>query len=662
MQEEKKARSELLVKKPSLYAAECLLNQVKPSELHDHVYLHAQKDIEQAVTLDAGHRTDLLNEEEQTDSNTSMKISTIEENDHHILDLLLSESFSDAELGLDQPLVPTTYNSEERGSCINNDIETNVKSREVTNLQDLEESLMSNPEKEEINNVLISQDVIESLVSVKHVALIALDSLLRQIVADHNSHIMESEIRSTHTKMDSWRKRSFSFSHSLSQNTNHELDHLPQEERNSWIRSQLLADIAHNATKLSIGNEMLQTDSIQQYSPDVATLDIIRRQLNSSSSVILSDDYSLACTLAALLGYLYRILELCDPKNPNQSSTSELPNIIQTSEEILQSASSEDIYSTLHKEVTNLQSRRASLNIYKNVTDERLATWNEIDRLMEIVASLCHERSNNDPPPEYSNNLTEEDNEAVVDPPKYPLVGGNLKIKIDNEKTKLDLDNVISAIDRVYNVAPQLNNQRVELNSRQKKRLTAAALSNVIQKLSRGRLEGQRVDSSSIVKYQTLNRLVDQINKAAERSFVDQRVELSPRQIRQHEVAKLNGIIERLEKNRMTNQDWHSPEQLLIQDLTRLTNELTKTSVDTIYTSQRYKLSPDKERDMFMNSIIKKVEKMQSYRMEDQDAESPTERKERAWKEIENVLTKQEYSPSMNYQRATLTPKKQNFS
>ncbi|KAF0383477.1 hypothetical protein F8M41_011727 [Gigaspora margarita] len=612
-----------------------------------------------SMPANLGHRTNLLNEEEQANSSTSMQIPTIEENDHHILDLLLNESFSEAELGLDQPLVPTTYTSEEKNSCNNNDIEVIDQQKEIIDdLQGLEESLISNPEKEKINNVLISQDVIESLTSVKHVALIALDSLLRQILADHNSHIKTSEIRSTCARTDFLRQRSFSFSHSPSQNANPELENIPKEERNSWIRSQLLADIAHNATKLSNNNEMMQIDSRQQHSPDVVTLDIIRRQLNSSSSVILSDDYSLACTLAALLGYLYRILELCDSKNSGSSFESELPNTVQTSEEILQPIS-EDIYSTLHKEVKNLQNQRASLNLHNNVTDERLATWNEIDRLMEIIAGLCRERSNNDPPPKYSHDLTEGDNETVIDPPKYPSVIRNLNITKDNEKTKLDLDNVISAIDRVYCVAPQLNNQRVELSPRQKKKLTAATLSSVIQKLSSGRLEEQRADSSSIIKYQTLNRLVDQINKAAERSFVDQRVELSPRQIRQHEVAKLNGIIERLEKNRMTNQDWHPPEQLLIQDLTRLTNELTKTSTNNIYTSQRYKLSPDQERDMFMNSIFKKVEKMQSYRMDDQDAELP---QERAWKEIENLLIKQQYSPSMNYQRATLNPKKTNFN
>ncbi|CAG8680079.1 3454_t:CDS:2, partial [Dentiscutata heterogama] len=109
-----------------------------------------------SMPANLGHRTNLLNEEEQANSNTSMQIPTIEENDHHILDLLLNESFSEVELGLDQPL--TKYTSEEKNSSSNNnDIETIDQSREIIDdLQDLEESLVSN-EKEEINNVLISQ-------------------------------------------------------------------------------------------------------------------------------------------------------------------------------------------------------------------------------------------------------------------------------------------------------------------------------------------------------------------------------------------------------------------------------------------------------------------------------------------------------------------------
>ena len=79
----------------------------------------------------------------------------------------------------------------------------------------------------------------------------------------------------------------------------------------------------------------------------------------------------------------------------------------------------DNFYSALHKEVTTLQNRRASISQQSSATDERLATWNEIDRLMEIIASLCQDRSNIDPPPKYSYNIDEKDGSTLIDPPKY---------------------------------------------------------------------------------------------------------------------------------------------------------------------------------------------------------------------------------------------------
>ncbi|RHZ79050.1 hypothetical protein Glove_152g46 [Diversispora epigaea] len=560
------------------------------------------------------------------------------ESNPHILDLLLNESFSELELGLE----PTSnLNLTEGGNVeINHSIEANDLSRKSNdNLES------SGDGKEEINNALVSQDVIESLIAVKHVALFALDSLLHQIVSDQTSAL---------TLQRSASRRRYSFSNApLSTSSG----------STNRTKSQLLADIAHNATKLGINNEMEQMEPRRLSSPDIITINNIRHQLDSNSPFIPNDDYSLACTLAALLGYLYRILELCEPKNSETNSKTDPETKSDTSANSYNAnvifpnvSNDEDIYNTLHKEVTTLQDRSASLSLQKNVEDERLATWNEIDRLMEIVASLCRDRSNMDPPPSYSNefyNFKDKEQVTGVDPPKY----SSLNIRVDNEKTQRDLENVISAIDRVYDVAPQLNNQRVELNSRQKRELTAAALSTAIQKLSRGRLEEQRAESSTVIKYQTLNHLVDQISKAAERSFVDQRVELSPRQARHIEVAKLNGVIERLEKNRLTNQDWYPPEQLLIQDLTRLTNELAKNAIHPAYELQRYQLTPDKEKNMFMNTVLKRIEKLQSYRLNDQDADSPEERKERVLKEIEAIIDKQLHSPSMDNQRATLSSK-----
>ncbi|CAG8519609.1 10555_t:CDS:2, partial [Funneliformis caledonium] len=497
-----------------------------------------------------------------------------------------------------------------------------------------------------VTKVYEAQDVIESLTTVKYVALIALDSLLRQIVSENTLHILPPpvfKLNTTLSKVDT-RKRSASESHRSCINMNPVFESLPREERDAWLRSQLLAGIADNATKLGVKNEIKQIDS-GPISSDVATLDRIQHHLDANVPYVPNDDYNLACTLAALLGYLYQILELSELQGYVTNSHS--------AEELLHNINGDNIYSTLHKEVTTLQNRRVSLSQHSNVADERLATWNEIDRLMEIVASLCRDRLHIDPPPRYSYDIDDKGGSTIIDPPKYSFLGTGI---MNNEKTKVDLDNVISAIERVYYVAPQLNNQRVELNARQKKELTAATLSSAIQKLSRGRFEEQRAESTSVLKYQTLNCLVDQIQKSAAKSLVNQRVELSPRQVRDFEVAKLSGVIDRLDKNRMTDQDWHPPEQLLIQDLTRLTCELSSP-----YASQRFHLSSAKEKDMYMNNVMKKVGKLRSYRFENQDAHLSTKPDECSYNEIENIIAKMQYSPSMENQRATWSPKKSKF-
>ncbi|CAB4378884.1 hypothetical protein RIR_jg40283.t1 [Rhizophagus irregularis DAOM 181602=DAOM 197198] len=584
-----------------------------------------------------GRPTDLL---EEGESGTGLASPTLpplsfEETDHHILDLLLNESFSELEFDIEQSTLPINSSKDMNASTSHN-FETFYVSEEASNTRNFE-NLMTG--REEMNKVLLSQDVIESLTTVKHVALIALDSLVRQIVSENTLHVLPPPAfkLTMPISRDTWRRRA-SYSHILSSNVSTEFESLSKKERDAWIRSQLLADIADNATKLGTKNEMQQIDSKCISSPDVAALDRIQYHLDANIPFVPNDDYSLACTLAALLGYLYRILELNEIQGNSNSNTSSGPSNSHSAEELIYKC--------------------ASLSHQSKAADERLATWNEIDRLMEIVATLCRDRLNIDPPPRYSCHNDDKNDSTLIEPPKYCSGGIN---KMDCEKTKVDLDNVISAIERVYYVAPQLNNQRVELNPRQKKDITAAALSSAIKKLSRGRYEEQRAEPTLVMKYQTLNCLVNQIQKSATRSFVDQRVVLSPRQVRDLEIAKLNGIIDRLDKNRMTDQDWHSPEQQLVQDLTKLTNELTKSATTPVYASQRFHLSTTKEKDMFMNSVIKKIDKLRSYRLENQDADSPTERRERSCREVEKIVAKMQYSPSMDNQRATWSPKKSKF-
>ncbi|CAG8521757.1 7156_t:CDS:2 [Ambispora leptoticha] len=571
----------------------------------------------------------------EDDSPPTLPPLELSSNDHHILDLMLNESLGQSS-------------------------ETRVSTEQML------EPLLSPTGQEEINNVLLSQDVIESLNTVKHVSLMALDNVLRQIVADDIVHLSTPSSRAIE---NAGRRRAFSDIPSRTNTITNNITIETPEERDMSIRSQILADIAQNATRLGSKNEMRELgggDSSK--ASDLIKLTEIQNQLEANSPIIPNDDYSLACTLAALLENLYRILELIDSSQQQQHLSNSHHLKSHTAEEILQTVNDENVYVTLRNEVTNLQNRHSDFEYRysEDVFDERVATWNEIQRLMDVVSSFCRDRLNNDPPPRYSTTFTENNERSnLMDPPNYSSVLDNNNYyynlsdqKTDNEKTQRDFDNVLSAIERVYHVAPQLTNQRVELNNRQAKQMSAAILTSTIQRLSRGRYEEQRASSSSVVKYQTLNKLVEQINKSASRSFMDQRVELSPRQIHHFEAAKLNGVIERLGKNRMTDQDWHPPEQLLVRDLTRLAGELSKPHRITSYASQRFQLSAVKERDMFINSVLRKVEKMRGYRLDNQDANPPVQHRVSAIKEIEGLMEKLSHRSTMDNQRAELRPKR----
>ncbi|CAG8614635.1 1076_t:CDS:2, partial [Paraglomus occultum] len=559
----------------------------------------------------------------------------------HILDLMLNEEFSNADLGLEDQ-------EESTASEVNASTSIAV---------DQNSQRSADADEKDINNVLLSQDVIESLETVKKVALFALDGIVRQIAEDSLANSLNTSLGSSLETAKTSPKKKRSFSHSIAE-TSARLAEL-RRGREEWHKSQILEDIARNATMLGSKSEMQQIEPIQTSSTDVATMHRIQHQLKLNTPVVPSDDYSLACSLAALLGYLYRMQELCEADIPQSERNNNQRADTTNADEMIRITNNENIYATLRKEVTNLQNHRQNLALKTqehNLPAERLDTWNEIDRLMDLIARLCRERSINEPPPRYSVAIDEKDRAFHIDPPKYSsLYNEKTTRKVDNEKTRHDLDNVISAIERVYSVAPQLNNQRVELSHRQTKELTAATLSTAIQRLSRGRYEEQRACFNTVTKYQTLNRLVEQISKSASRSFVDQRVELSPRQLRHIEAARLNCVIDRLGRNRMTDQDWHPPEQLLVQDLTRITNELTETSYNSAYAAQRFHLTSAKERDMFMNSVIKKVEKMGSYRLNNQDADPPAQRRERALQEIDQIVGKMAYSPVMDSQRAIRT-------
>lgn len=109
-----------------------------------------------------------------------------------------------------------------------------------------------------------------------------------------------------------------------------------------------------------------------------------------------------------------------------------------------------------------------------------------------------------------------------------------------NEKMQLDLENVSMAIERLYLVSPQLANQRVDPDRRLVRERQLAKLGNAIERLSKGRLDDQRAIASPHISEEAeekavrikrmqdaaLDKLIEQIDRAASRTLADQRVDL----------------------------------------------------------------------------------------------------------------------------------------
>ncbi|KAG0037904.1 hypothetical protein BGZ82_001603 [Podila clonocystis] len=215
---------------------------------------------------------------------------------------------------------------------------------------------------------------------------------------------------------------------------------------------------------------------------------------------------------------------------------------------------------------------------------------------------------------------------------------------LEDEKTRYDLNNVMSAIERLSKVAPRMDDQRVQLSESQRRTMDGADVAHRIERLSRGRWENQRATSpttssvkrlnerngegssttASVERTRDLNKLVNQIVESAKASYTNQKAEFSPRQQWKLEGSKIGDRIERGEKMRMSDQDWQAPEKVLLKDMTRLTNALYQQSATSqAFATQRFTLTEDKARTMALQGIISKIERLSDRRMDNQDALPP---------------------------------------
>jgi hypothetical protein len=99
-----------------------------------------------------------------------------------------------------------------------------------------------------------------------------------------------------------------------------------------------------------------------------------------------------------------------------------------------------------------------------------------------------------------------------------------------SEKMRMDLDAVTSAIDRLYLVAPQLHNQRVELKQRKVEELERAK--HALPRSAEGKGKGKDRDA------QELDTLLGMIGKASARRMNDQAVVVSEEMRMRMELAQ----------------------------------------------------------------------------------------------------------------------------
>ena len=226
--------------------------------------------------------------------------------------------------------------------------------------------------------------------------------------------------------------------------------------------------------------------------------------------------------------------------------------------------------------------------------------WREIDRELEVVLGLCRARSiragldglerdretdrdgaESILPPKYDPNdfiLADVDDEDSL--PQYeagdraslssvkakgsleehapPRLEAGANGMVD-EKMRMDLEAVTLAIDRLYLVAPQLHNQRVELKKskleqmERARRVGSGSYSGSASPLTKDKGKAKDLLGMGTEKdVRELNKILELVGKAAERKMVDQAVVLDAsfsqrmERARQEDMKRVCFILSRL--------------------------------------------------------------------------------------------------------------------
>ena len=311
---------------------------------------------------------------------------------------------------------------------------------------------------------------------------------------------------------------------------------------------------------------------------DVALLRELQGRIDrlfESSDESSSVDSQLAKILVSLLSCFQRLLSARTRDSTTIPSSSATPPT--------SAPANPDAFDTLKRSLTELQNDRGlhtppqsnPISVVENAL-----LWSQIDIALEQVVTLCRQRQQTlEPvlppglsgvyPPEYdlANSLTDDDLPAYDSPrSSFAHEGKDMKrlsfsqerltsATVQNEKMRLDLEAVTVAIDRLYLVAPQLLDQRVELK--------ASKMAELEKAKQAGNAKGKQKQGS----LRELEHMVEMIGKASERKITEQTYVMDgntrgrQEKARQRESELVSGP--RLQRGRRSLNPWpHSDKRL----------------------------------------------------------------------------------------------------
>ncbi|KAJ7869088.1 HECT-like ubiquitin-conjugating enzyme-binding-domain-containing protein [Mycena olivaceomarginata] len=288
-------------------------------------------------------------------------------------------------------------------------------------------------------------------------------------------------------------------------------------------------------------------------SSDTALIHELHNRVAQMSHTLEPSDAHLAESIVSLLSHFNRLSSI---RATDQSAR--LTPLEDRADEPLYPPG--DLFNTLKRQLSDLQVERQSQqeplapNTPPVVAVEKALLWSKIDEELEAVVAMCKERTERlehlppqydvadyqlETPPQYDSASIRSSHDEKPNGLQSPTLAAG------SEKMRLDLEAVAMAIDRLYLVAPQLHNQRVELKSsklaqmEKARRQGPASAAAPASAVSRGKQKEKDPDTRD------LENMLELIGRASERTLKDQSVILDGGMKTRLERARQRDVVKR---------------------------------------------------------------------------------------------------------------------